>query len=240
MEVVLGGLAGLVPCLMFGAIATLVVVGIVYGIIKARERREAMAQLAARLGLQYYADDPWGIPSRYAQFDLFNAGHSRRASNVLAGEIDGRSVLAFDYRYTTGSGKNQTTHQRQAAILQTPIAAAKLQMRPESVLDRVASWVGYDDIDFESDEFSRRYYVKCEDRKFAYDILHARLIDYLLRCGTAPAMEMMGPLLLLHDTGQGNVENLNRLLMIGQTVVQMIPDYVLSERGTVAPPGGRP
>ena len=239
MEIVFGGLAGAFPCLMFAGVAALIVVGIVYGIRKARERREAMARLAAELGLQHYADDPWDIPVRYQRFSLFSQGHSRHASNILAGQIDGRSVMLFDYRYTTGSGKNQTTHYYRAGILQTPITAPKLTLRPESILDSVASWVGYDDIDFESDEFSRRYFVKCEDRKFAYDIFHALLIDYLLRCGTAPAMEMQGPLLLVYDNGSGQAEDYRRLLMIGQTVVNMIPDYVRSARAAAQPPGGQ-
>jgi len=238
MEVVFGGLAGLVPCLLFGGIAALIVVAIVYGVIKARERREAMARLAARLGLRYYADDPWDMPSRYGHFDLFQHGHSKRASNILAGDLDGRSVVAFDYRYKTGSGKNETTHHYQGAVLETPIVAPRLRMRQESVLDRVASWVGYDDIDFESDEFSRRYHVKSEDRRFAYDILHARLIDYLLQCGTAPAMEMQGPLMLVYDSGHGSVANVQRLLVIGQEVIRSIPDYVLKARGAGPPPGG--
>ena len=237
MEVLVGGLAGMLPCLMFAAIAALVVVGIVYGIIKARERREAMARLAASLGLRYYAADPWDLPSRYGHFDLFGHGHSKRASNVMGGERDGRSVVAFDYRYTTGSGKNQTTHHYQGAVLEMPIVAPRLRMRRESVLDRVASWVGYDDIDFESDEFSRRYHVKSEDRRFAYDILHAQLIDYFLRCGTAPSMEMQGPLVLVYDSGHGNVANVQRLLTIGQEIIRSIPDYVLKARGAGRKPG---
>jgi len=238
MEVLFGGLAALVPCLLFGGIAALIVGGIIYGIIKARQRREVMARLAASLGLRYYADDPWDLPSRYNHFGLFQSGHSKRASNVLTGELDGRSVAAFDYRYTTGSGKNQTTHHYQGAVLEMPILAPRLRMRKESVLDRVASWVGYDDIDFESDEFSRRYHVKSADRRFAYDILHAQLIDFFLRCGTAPSMEMQGPLVLVYDGGRGNVANVQRLLTIGQEIIRSIPDYVLKVRGAAQPPGG--
>jgi len=123
-----------------------------------------------------------------------------------------------------------------------PIDAPAVRMRPENVLDRMASWVGWDDIDFESDEFSRRYHVASEDRRFAYDIFHARLIDYLLRCGTVPHMEINGLFLLLYDKGHGQVQNFERLIMIGQTVVAMIPDYVLKARGVqqtgAAAPGG--
>ena len=39
---------------------------------------------------------------------------------------------------------------------------------------------GHDDIDFESAEFSRNFYVKSSDRKWAFDILHARAMEFLL------------------------------------------------------------
>jgi len=221
---------GLFPCIVVPAFIALAVALIVFGILKARKRREAMTRLAAELGFEYYADDPWSLEDKYAMFELFGRGHSRKASNVLCGEMDGRAVVAFDYQYTTGSGKNKSTHSYQAVVMGLPIVAAGLRMRTETVFDRLASWVGWDDIDFESDEFSRRYHVASEDRRFAYDIFHARLIEHLLACGQAPGLEMKGPLMVLFDS-QGNVENVRRLIAIGREIVASIPEYVLKARG---------
>jgi hypothetical protein len=111
-------------------------------------------------------------------------------------------------------------------------------MRSESLFDRVASWVGYEDINFESDEFSRRYHVACDDRRFAYDILHARLIDYLLGCGSVPNLEMQGPLMVLFES-QGDAANVRRLIAIGREIVASIPDYVRSARGIGQPAGDK-
>ena len=219
-----------IPCIVVPAFIALAVALIVFGILKARQRREAMTRLAAELGFEYYPDDPWNLEDKYAMFELFGRGHSRGASNVICGEVDGRAVVAFDYRYTTGSGKNESTHSCQALVMGLPIVAAGLRMRSESLFDRVASWVGYDDIDFESDEFSRRYHVACDDRRFAYDILHARLIDYLLGCGNVPNLEMQGPLMVLFES-QGDAANVRRLLAIGREIVASIPEYVLKARG---------
>ena len=235
--VVVGG-AGACQCAFFVLVAAGIVGLIIYGIMKARERREAVARLAAQWGLQYYPDDPFDLPARYAHFDLFDTGHSRSASNVMAGRIDGREAILCDYQYTTGSGKNQSTHSFQAAILTLPILAARLHVRQESVFDKIASWVGHDDLNFESAEFSRRYHVKCDNRKFAYDISHARLIEYLLACGDMPALEMNGVTLLLYGN-QGQVENLRRLMDIGQEIIRSIPEYVLHERGPGGQEGGR-
>ncbi|MFO8012830.1 MAG: hypothetical protein R6X20_05925 [Phycisphaerae bacterium] len=244
MDALFGAAAGAVPCLMFGAFAAVAAFIIIYSIIQGRQRRRTMALLAQKLGFAFYPKDPWNLPMWYTRLDLFNHGRSKRATNVMSGEVDGRTVVAFDYRYTTGSGKNSHTHHHQAVVFLLPIDAPAVRLRPESVFDRVASWVGWDDIDFESDEFSRRYHVASEDRRFAYDLFHARLIDYLLRCGTAPHMETNGVFLLLYDKGHGEVQNFERLIMIGQTVVNMIPDYVLKARGVeqrgAAAAGGTP
>ncbi len=35
-------------------------------------------------------------------------------------------------------------------------------------------------LDFESAEFSKKYYVKCEDKKFSYDIIHPQMIEFIL------------------------------------------------------------
>jgi len=218
------------PCIVVPAFIALAVALIIFGILKARRRREAMARLADELGFEFHPDDPWNLEDKYAMFEFFGRGHSQKASNVICSEVDGRAVVAFDYQYTTGGGKNQSTHSYQAVVMGLPIVAAGLRMRSETVFDRLASWVGWDDIDFESDEFSRRYHVASEDRRFAYDIFHARLIEHLLACGRAPDLEMKGPLMVLFDS-QGDVENVRRLLAIGREIVASIPEYVLHARG---------
>ena len=45
---------------------------------------------------------------------------------------------------------------------------------------KVAQAVGFDDIDFESHEFSRSYCVRSASKRFAYDVCHGRMIEYLL------------------------------------------------------------
>jgi len=232
-------IGGPMPCLLFIAIAILIVVGIVYGFMKVRRRREAMARLAAELDLKFYAADPWNLPLRYGHTDLL--GHGGRASNILAGQMDGRDVVAFDYQYTVGSGKNSHTYYYQAAVFEMPILAPRLWLRRENIFDKIASWVGHDDLDFESEEFSKRYFVKCVDRKFAYDVFHARLIEYLLGVSSgAPNMEMNGPLLLVYGIQGSGPEQVRWLLDVGREIIRSIPDYVRRERGIGASRGGGP
>lgn len=223
-----------VPCLaipamlLVGAAFVAIVVLIILG---SRKQEEAYIRQAAQWGFRYYSADPWNLPKRYEHtFDLFGQGSGRTASRILAGRMDGIDLLTFEYRYTTGSGDSETTYHYGVAIFELPIRAPHLALRDESFLDKMAAWVGHDDINFESDEFSRRYYVKCDQPKFAHDFFHPRLIEYLLACGHCPGIETRGALLALHDSQQTGVERLVRLVEIGRHMIGSIPDYVRHER----------
>jgi hypothetical protein len=53
----------------------------------------------------------------------------------------------------------------------------------------VAGFFGFDDIDFESSEFSSRFIVKSADKRFAYDVIHPRMMEFLLE-GDPPTVEL--------------------------------------------------
>ena len=48
-------------------------------------------------------------------------------------------------------------------------------------MSKLGQMIGFDDIDFESAEFSRSFTVRSKDKRFAYDICNARLMEYLLQ-----------------------------------------------------------
>jgi len=58
-----------------------------------------------------------------------------------------------------------------ALVIQSPLPLKLLYLRPENIFDRVTDFFGYDDIDFESVEYSRQFFVKAQDKRWAYDIL---------------------------------------------------------------------
>jgi hypothetical protein len=107
-------------------------------------------------------------------------GHSRCAYNIATGQWNSRPLESFDYRYVTGQGKDRTTHTFSAIILGSSLPLKPLHIRSENVLDKLTEFFGADDIDFESDQFSREFHVKSSDKKWAYDVLHQRTIEFLL------------------------------------------------------------
>ena len=160
-----------------------------------KKRREALAALANRLGWTFNpASDPYH-DEQFRHFKIFTRGHSRRTYNTLRGSIKildkTCKAKAGDYLYkeTHGSGKDRrtTTYRFSYLIVDHPYNyLPALLIRPEGIFDKLKSAFGFDDINFESAEFSRRFYVKSQDKRFAYNVIDPRMMEFLL--ASSPAM----------------------------------------------------
>jgi hypothetical protein len=144
------------------------------------QRRKLLAAWAAEHGLRFDHTKDRSLDERYPGFKCLRRGRRRFAYNRVSGERAGLSMTAFDYHYETGSGKNRRTHNFSAVIVESPVPLKPLHVRPENFLDRITEFVGFDDIDFESAEFSRKFYVKSPDKRWAYDVIHPRMMEFLL------------------------------------------------------------
>jgi hypothetical protein len=171
--------------LIFIIVAIVVVVAAIYGSIAAKKRREAMAVLAAKLGLHFNPGEDTFIATRFGFMDRLGQGSNRYAYNVLSGNYQGNEVLAFDYHYETYStdskGRRQTHHHHFSFfICNMPMEFPEVTISKEGFFSKIAQGFGYDDIDFESAEFSGKFCVRSKDKKFAYDVCNAQMIEYLL------------------------------------------------------------
>ena len=94
------------------------------------------------------------------------------------------ACLAFDFHYETYSqsknGRQTHHHWFSFFILTLPAVFPELTIRRENFFTRVAEVFGYQDIEFESAEFSRAFNVRSPDKKFAYDVCNAPMMEYLL------------------------------------------------------------
>ena len=111
----------------------------------------------------------------------FGQGSSRRAIEVLRGTYDSRPALSFTYQWTTGSGKNRTTHHAHIVGLALPTYLPTVEVTPEGLGARLAKLVGAQDVQFESEAFNRAYRVAATDQRTGHAILHPRLMERLLR-----------------------------------------------------------
>src|SRR5438105_4197206 len=95
------------PILLFAAIALAVVV---VGSVMEGRRRKTLADFARRIGFRFDPGAGGFDPEQFHGYTPFEQGGSRRASNAIEGSRGGVDWLMFDYRFTTGSGKNRRTH----------------------------------------------------------------------------------------------------------------------------------
>lgn len=149
------------------------------------KRRKELQQWATARGLSFDPGRDHGYDSRYSAFDCLRKGDNRFAYNIMEGRFQDRPFAGFDYHYETHSrdskGRRQTHHHRfSAVILGSDVPLNPLFIRPEGFFDKVTEFFGLDDIDFESAEFSRKFFVKSSDKRWAYDVLHSRAMEFLL------------------------------------------------------------
>ena len=205
----------------------------VAGIISARRRREAMQAVATRLGLHFDPSKRYDLAREYRFLDKLRTGSNRYAFNILSGTYQNHEVAAFDFHYETHSsnskGQQQTHHHYFSFfILHMPAMFSELTIAAEGFFSKVAQAFGYDDIDFESHEFSRRFCVRSKDKKFAYDICHARMIEYLLAHPDL-TLEIEGRALGLYFGRRLKPEDIEPNLCRLVEIRDLMPDYVFSE-----------
>lgn len=211
-------------------VAVLIVAGIVFAFLHEKRRREAFAAQAAALGLVYERTPSEDLASRCAEFPLLRQGFGRRAANVLRGTYRGHDVRLFDYIYKTqhssGKGSRTQTHHYSVALAVLPIRVPRVRIVPENWGHKLWDALGGDDIDFESHEFSRRFWVKGDDRRFAYDLLHPRAMEYLLAPGRKQ-WEFVGDLALTWEIGRHSPADCQKILDRLVGFVDLFPSHLV-------------
>lgn len=210
-----------------------------------RKRRADLAEFARQNGMDFSQDDRWNLGARYQGVADIGRGHNRYALDVLM--RGGESPLAvfryhfktWETRTVTRNGRTRTeryekTHWRQYLVLETGSAFPHFTLRPEGLFDKLAGFVGFDDIDFESEQFSKRYFCKSENKEFAYAIVHPPMMEYLMDLGLAVELHNRR---LIMDLGGAkfDVDRVHRA-MAGMTgFINRIPDFVWQDYANRSP-----
>jgi hypothetical protein len=177
------------PFLLVGVFIAIAAVLAFFSYQQRQQRLAEMIALGQQLGWHFDPGCDTSHDALYAQFEVFRRGHSRYAYNTLQGSltIDGEPCQVrmgdYHYRVTSGSGKSRRTrtYEMSYLIVHLPyLRFPSLFIRREGVFDALAGAFGFDDIDFESAEFSKQFHVKSDDKRFAYDVIHPAMMDFLM------------------------------------------------------------
>ncbi|MEM9445652.1 MAG: hypothetical protein AAGA18_09900 [Verrucomicrobiota bacterium] len=197
-----------------------------------KKRREAIAALAHSLGLHFTHSKDRQLIHRLSYLDKLKQGSNRYAYNVISGKLRGYEILAFDFHYETYSsdskGRRRTNHHYLSFVTtQLPRSFPELVIAPEGFFSKIIQAIGFDDIDFESAEFSKKYVVRSKDRKFAYDFCHAQVIDFLLK-QPVNHLEVEGDCLAISQNRRFKVEEVQERLDHLISLRELIPDYLIA------------
>ncbi len=159
----------LLPILL--AVAVLIAAGAYLAWRLERQRRQAIEKEAGRLGLSFSPDRNPELARKYESLRGLHNGSNRYAFDVIRGRHREQPITMFDFHHETHStdskGHSQTDHHYQhVVLLNLERTFPNLLIAPEGIFSKIAQAVGYDDIDFESHEFSRRFCVRSPDRRF--------------------------------------------------------------------------
>lgn len=208
----------------------------IWGYYANKQREEALARTATELGYRFVPEkDRSLIQGRYDQIDLLRQGSNRYTNHHLFGQVGDYPAALCEYHYetySTDSKGRRTTHHHYYSVLflEVPLALSQVRIRPESFFDKIAAAVGFDDIDFESAEFSRRFHVSSNDRRFAYDLLHPRAMEYLL--GRPQwCWEFDGRVIALYRSGHLEAETVRPAIDAAAGFIPLIPRHIWSDRG---------
>lgn len=201
-------------------------------------RREALFALAQQHGLSYDRIDVLGVASR--RFALFRRGDGSGAENLVHGTLDGgERVVVFDawivHRTRDGNGHVSEHHERfTCALGELPgTRLPHIRLRPESLGSRLRDTVGFEDIQFESDRFNRSWDVRSEDRRAAYAVVDAGVMQWLLMTDGRFEFEITGgEVLLVADQAEP------REFLVLHRAVQQFRDRIPDVAAELYPRGG--
>ena len=221
------------PVLIVGVLVV-IVISTIYGMIQARKRREGLFALAQRLGLNFNAAER----STSSPTDSAFSNNSPRATTVtppmlFPGNYQQNEILAFDYHYATyhtdKSGRHKDhDHWFSFFILTLPAVFPDLTIRRENLFTRVAEVFGYQDIKFESAEFSKAFCVRSQDKKFAYDVCNAKMMEYLL-ANRDLSIEIENNVLALAFNSRLSVDQIEANLQRLVEIRSRLPEYLFTQ-----------
>ena len=139
-------------------------------------------------GFTFYGRPDWLLIGRddalISQYDLTTDGFGHQTEKVIRGHNDGLPIDAFLHRwktnrtetYTDSEGQTQTrtvteNHSEVVTAVNLPFSLPMLSVE--------GGWGGTK-VRFESEEFNDRFTVRTSAPKFAYDVIHARTMEWLM------------------------------------------------------------
>lgn len=128
-----------VEVLFFGAVITFVI----KAIMKSKQRVKDFRSLSEKIGFNFKEANPALIDNYSREFKIFNQGHGKKITAFMEQEKNNITIAAFDYQFTTGSGKNSSTSLYTFISFQNKtFSFPKFSLTPENIGHKMISFLG--------------------------------------------------------------------------------------------------
>lgn len=196
-----------------------------------------MASLAKSKGFEFQNGIHRGMSQEH-RFLRKVPGSRHYGLNIMTGQFEGHSVTMFDYHFqryfrckSSEFSKYIEHNYISFFVLDLEKQFPELRItreKPKSkILARLADAIGRGDIDFESHKFSRRFDVRSDDKKFAYDFCNVQMMDYLLEKAVRP-IDVEKQKLVIAVNSRLSMENIERHVDFLLNIRKRMPDYLFA------------
>ena len=175
-------------------------------------RTQAIKAIAHQLGFThrqtpqpgfFYRETPGQfIDNRIRESVLCSRGRHRRLENVIEGKWKNQQLLVGDYAYTTGSGKNKSTHRQTIVVIDCAQPyLPPFALVPENIFHKISNFLGYTDINFNNyPQFSKRYRLTGPDEPAIRNCFTSDVLTFFEKHGSF-CVESLGTVLLYYKRG---------------------------------------
>lgn len=171
------------------------------------------------------------LMTKYLGMVPFGLGSSRIVSSLCAKRGKYGVCYCFTYQYSTGSGKNRTTHYYSLLLYEGPYYFPQLCIRPQTSMESLVQNLGFRDIQLESAEFNNRWHISCADEKFAYAFIDPQMMEFIddLRVGNFATFGT-GMFFIANGT-----EAMTQHMPIMESLIEHIPGFVAKDHSITKP-----
>lgn len=195
---------------------------------RAIKRVKEWKQFAKWHGLNFQEWDYQGILGNFDVYSLFQSGYNKHVCNLCFGKKGNMEICTFDYPYDPDNEHAFAT----GLLITSPFIWQSISIYAKDILgdifDRnLSEVIRFENIKFESAEFSKQYYVKCEDKKFAYDIIHPQIMELLLHVKYLNLnIETLHKTVLFRRIDPIPISEMDLLLETAIKFIDLIPEYL--------------
>lgn len=174
-------------------------------------------------------DDAWLDRTEHTE-----SGQNHRAEDVVSGPNDGLPFVAYTHRWetvhtrTTSDSNGNSRTETYTVKHDEPILEVFLH-RPFRELAVNMSGSG-ERVKFESLAFNKRFKVKVEDRKFGYDVIHPRQMEFLTAY-PAPDFAISADGHMRFDVRDHEPRTINHHTNFAHGFLARVPSFVWKELG---------